>query len=91
MGKFPLGSLVVTSACSAFSDEHNVNLMRLVIRHHKGDWGDLCKEDKELNELALTPGEEGRIFSAYIVEGVKLYIITEWDRSYTTVMLASDY
>jgi len=59
-------------------------------RHKTGDWGDLCADDKELNDRALDNG--GRIFSAYHDRnGVKFWIITEADRSATTVLLPDDY
>lgn len=53
------------------------------------DWGDLCDDDKRLNDQALIDG--GGLLSAYGVAGQKLYVITEWDRSVTTMLLAEDY
>ena len=59
-------------------------------RHAKGDWGDLCEEDKEENELALKEGN--RIFSAYEHPGLpKIWIITEADRSATTILFPEEY
>lgn len=59
-------------------------------RHIKGDWGDLGEEDKKANEAALVNGE--RLFSAYKSDAFpKIYIITESDRSATTVLFPSDY
>jgi hypothetical protein len=58
-------------------------------RHESGDWGDLCPEDKEQNELALRHG--GRLFSAYGEGGREFWIITEADRSATTILLPEDY
>lgn len=58
-------------------------------RHMTCDWGEVCQEDKEANDLALANGE--RILSAYTIDGVKIWIITEWDRSYTTVLLPEEY
>lgn len=63
--------------------------MWLVSRHLAGDWGDLGKEDKQANEDAIQHGD--RILSMYQLKGEKFYVITEWDRSATTVMLAEDY
>ena len=65
-------------------------VLSLVFRHSEGDWGDLVDEDKELNELAIKCGD--RILSMY-QEGLpdKFYVITEADRSYTTVLLAEEY
>lgn len=60
-------------------------------RHASNDWGDLCNEDRRLNDRA-TSRNSGRIFSAYHdVNGTKFWIITEADRCYTTVLLPSDY
>ena len=62
----------------------------LISRHRSGDWGDLDEEDKRLNELALSRGL--RIFSAYETSsGLKIWIITEADRNFTTVLLPEDY
>lgn len=87
--KFPLGQIVVTCNCLHYAQENNVNLTELVTRHASGDDGDLCKADQQLNDLAIEA--EGRVFSSYMINGKKFYVITEWDRSYTTVMLAGDY
>ena len=60
-------------------------------RHARGDWGDMGKEDKEENELALREGNL-RIFSAYEAEGLpKIWIITEADHSATTVLFPEEY
>jgi hypothetical protein len=59
-------------------------------RHVTGDWGDLCEEDKQENEFSLENGF--RILSAYHTrEGVKVWVITEADRSATTILLPSEY
>ena len=59
-------------------------------RHRKRDWGDLPKEDKKENELSLKEGY--RLFSAYEAEGLpKIWIITEADRSATTILFPDEY
>ena len=59
-------------------------------RHLLGDWGDMCHEDKRANEDALKSG--ARIFSSYLLKsGEKVWVITEADRSATTVLLPSEY
>ncbi|MBC8019107.1 MAG: hypothetical protein H7X83_11400 [Verrucomicrobia bacterium] len=59
-------------------------------RHLAGDWGEVCDEDRAANESALSDGE--RLLSVYQKEGVpKIWIITEWDRSYTTVLFPEEY
>lgn len=87
---FPLGQLVITSyAIPAFEKTGEIPLT-FIQRHATGDYGDLEPEDYYLNTKAIH--HEERILSAYhLKDGTKIYIITEWDRSVTTVMLASDY
>lgn len=59
-------------------------------RHLAGDWGDFCDEDRVANELALQNGE--RLFSVCKKEGLPtIWIITEWDRSVTTVLFPDEY
>jgi hypothetical protein len=88
---FELGQVVITRNCSDYVCEHNIDVAPLIRRHLKHDWGDLCKDDKILNDQALVKGNEGRIFSSYNVNDTKIWIITEFDRSYTTIMLPEDY
>ena len=60
-------------------------------RHLHGDWGDLSDGDRQLNDAALKSGED-RLFSSYqVTPNLKLWIITEWDRSVTTLLLPSEY
>lgn len=86
---FNPGQMLATPAAMAHLTSHDASPLALIHRHLNGDWGDICVEDKELNDTAIQI--VGRILSAYVVAGEKLYVITEWDRSYTTVMLASEY
>jgi hypothetical protein len=58
-------------------------------KHISGDWGDVCAEDKATNDQALKDGD--RVLSAYKVGDVKIWIITEYDRSYTTILLPEEY
>ena len=86
--KFPLGQIVTTS--NALTKITHEDILPALGRHVRGDWGDLDPEDWQANESALARG--GRLFSAYhSADGVKFYIITEWDRSVTTVLLPEDY
>jgi hypothetical protein len=64
-------------------------LMALVGRHTSGDWGDLGQEDKAANEEALVTG--ARIFSAYGTGDGELWVITEADRSTTTILRPDEY
>jgi hypothetical protein len=65
-------------------------MMQALRRHARGDWGDLDDEDLQANERALKDGT--RLLSAYHSSaGTKFWIITEWDRSATTVLLPEEY
>jgi hypothetical protein len=87
-GKFPLGQTVITR--NALDTLQTKDVYASIARHERGDWGDLCAEDIETNERALKDG--GRLFSRYDdSKAVKFYIITEADRSATTVLLPEDY
>jgi hypothetical protein len=85
--KFSPGRMVITRAAQEEIPELTVH--QALRRHLQGDWGDLSEEDKQSNEEALKDG--GRLFSSYVVNELKFWIITEADRSATTVMLPSDY
>lgn len=88
MQKFDSGKLVITHNANEALDKISVNTA--LARHFSGDWGELCKEDRALNEEALKNNE--RLLSVYEdTFGVKFWIITECDRSYTTVLLPEDY
>ncbi len=62
---------------------------RLLNRHHCGDWGDLGEDGKRANDLDLKEG--GRILSRYDIEAGPFHVITEWDRSMTTLMFREEY
>lgn len=85
---FPLGRVVIPANAQEALDRPSV--LRALGRHENGDWGSLDREDRETNELALNRGE--RLLSAYEdASGTAFWIITEWDRSVTTVLLRQDY
>jgi len=64
--------------------------MAYLVRHTAGDWGDVDEHDRRENELSLIHGL--RLLSAYILNsGTKIWIITEADRSVTTVLLPDEY
>lgn len=87
---FSLGQTVATPGAIQALSEANMTGLELVARHVTGDWGDLAEEDKDENELALV--ERLRILSAYILStGTKVWVITEADRSATTLLLPSEY
>jgi len=88
--KFPLGQIVATPGALAAMQKSGDSAHDLIMRHSAGDWGDVCDEDKKLNDAALHNGE--RLLSAYTLRnGVKIWIISEADRSVTTFLLPDEY
>jgi len=86
--KFAFGRIVATP--NALSKIPNEEILAALARHVRGDWGDLGKEDRDANEQALIDG--GRLFSRYwSSSGIKFWVITEADRSATTILLPEDY
>jgi hypothetical protein len=88
--RFPLGQTCATpGALEALSDAGQ-DAAQFLFRHQSGDWGDLTEDDKKENEFSVE--RYLRIFSAYHTKkGEKLWIITEADRSVTTILLPSEY
>lgn len=86
---FSLGQIVATPAALNLLETHNKTPAEFLRRHHSGDWGDLCEEDRETNEVAVKHGD--RIFSAYTIDDAKIWIITEADRSSTCILLPEEY
>lgn len=86
--RFPLGATVITP--TALEELSSTAIREALERHAQGDWGEVCQEDREANERALCQGL--RLLSVYHNgNGTKFWIITEADRSATTVLLPSDY
>ena len=86
--KFPLGQTVITQNALGAVDPEDVQ--DAIRRHVCGDWGDICDEDKAINEQSLVHG--ARLMSTFTDRhGTKFWIITEADRSVTTVLLPDDY
>ena len=88
---FPLGQVVSTPGAIQALMEEGTGITEFLLRHVTGDWGDLCESDKRENDFAVTRAL--RIFSAYILPrtNVKIWIITEADRSATTFLLPDEY
>lgn len=88
---FTLGATVATPAAIAVLEENGVSFISLLARHVRGDWGRVCPEDAEANVQALLHGS--RIMSVYPIGNacVDVWVITEADRSATTILLPSDY
>ena len=94
--KFSLGQVVMTANLQHQAEESHgevgtaARIAEVIRRHGRGDWGDLEQEDLDRNDDALNG--EGRLFSAYdSVFDFKVWVVTEWDRSVTTVLLPEDY
>ena len=86
---FNLGQVVATPGAIEALAEVNCLPITLLNRHQCGDWGDLDEEDKAANHEAL--GNWDRLLSAYNIQDVKFWVITEADRSATTILLPSEY
>lgn len=87
---FDLGQVMATPGFLDAAHRNEESPLDYLGRHVTGNWGDLPEEDIEANREALAHG--GRIFSAYhLADGTKFYLITEWDRSYTTFLLPEEY
>jgi len=87
-GKFFCGRVVMTR--NAQSTLPIPDVQAALVRHANGDWGEVCDEDRQANEDALRGG--ARLLSVYHdSRGTKFWIITEADRSATTVLLPEDY
>jgi len=86
--RFNLGQLFTTpGALEALSKPEMLTMLQ---RHAKGDWGDCCPQDWQSNDEALVHGT--RLFSVYHnSKGEKIWLITEADRSVTTFLLPSEY
>jgi hypothetical protein len=86
--KFDPGRIVATPGAIDLRD-NGVNIIHYLKRHLSGDWGDLCEEDVKENEFSLANGF--RLLSCYKTKHGDLWIITEYDRSATTLLLPSEY
>jgi hypothetical protein len=86
---FDLGRVLATPTVLRHLADHLIAPNVLIERHSRGEWGDIHADDIVLNDQAVSNGS--RLLSAYKVGGARVYVITEWDRSSTTVLLASEY
>ena len=87
---FRLGRWVCTPGAEAALRRSGDSFLTYLARHAAGDWGDLCPHDRSVNDQALRSG--GRLFSAYrLSNGTKIWVITESDRSVTTILLPDEY
>jgi len=87
---FLLGRLVATPRALSILAAQGIPPVTLLERHARGDWGELDGEDVQANQEALAHG--WRLFSSYAVgKGIKVWVITEADRSVTTILMPDDY
>ncbi|MEB1764612.1 hypothetical protein VDR48_19730 [Xanthomonas campestris pv. campestris] len=86
---FNCGAVVQTLGAMAVLNETDVDFLGLLGRHVRGDWGRVCPDDAQSNRDAVEAGN--RIVSVYPVGRQDVWIITEADRSATTILLPSEY
>jgi hypothetical protein len=85
----PLGRVVATPGVLKLLSEIGEDPFGYIARHAAGDWGELCDFDRRQNEIALREGY--RVLSSYPVGRECVWIITEADRSITTILLPEEY
>ena len=97
MGKFETGQVVVTAGVAA-EMEHNPGFIKFILESFKRyeicDWGNTCPDDAKMNDEAVKNGDN-RILAVFEDKKYnkynKIWIITEWDRSVTTILFPSEY
>jgi hypothetical protein len=89
MGYLPLGRVVATPEALNLLMDAGEDAFDYLARHATGDWGELCSFDRRQNEVALRDGN--RVLSSYPVGEGKIWVITEANRSVTTILLPEDY
>jgi hypothetical protein len=85
----PLGRVVATPGALSLLGKSGGHPFDLLARHETGDWGELCTFDRRQNEIALRDGY--RVLSSYETTAGRVWIITEADRSVTTILLPEEY
>jgi hypothetical protein len=85
----PLGRVVATPGALNLLSKSGGHPFDYLARHASGDWGELCAFDRRQNEIALRDGY--RVLSSYDVLVGRVWIITEADRSVTTILLPEEY
>lgn len=88
--RFSLGQVVATPGALALLHESGENPAIFLSRHVRGDYGEVCEEDRQLNDQAIVDGS--RVLSAYrTARGERLWVITEADRSSTCLLRPDEY
>ncbi|MCL1861895.1 MAG: hypothetical protein FWG52_10280 [Proteobacteria bacterium] len=91
---FNLGKLAMTPGVVEIFNQGGIKPPQYLARHQCGDWGELDPADWNLNNRSVQkdPQKRSRLFSAYTLPcGTRIWVITEWDRSVTTILLPSEY
>ena len=97
MSLFELGAVLMTSEVARMVEEDGAigTVLDCLQRHASGDWGDLCEDDKAMNDESLEAEKNGdwadSLYSSYETDVGKIYVITECDRSATTILLPEEY
>ena len=86
---FPLGQIVATPGVLDHLTRHSINVLPFIDRHVRGDWGNVDPEDAQENDFSVQNGF--RVLSAYDIAGERVWIITEADRSVSTLLFSSEY
>lgn len=91
---FHAGRIIATPGAMELLDQPDgpemlIRAGMLLHRHTRGDFGDICDEDKQSNLAAIVHGS--RVLSSYKIADRKLWVITEADRSVTTLLLPEEY
>ena len=94
--KFRLGNIAITPGAITALSKSNQLPESFLKRHISGDWGEICESDAELNSEAIANegnvDKQMRVMSVYkTTQNETIWIITEWDRSVTTILLPSEY
>lgn len=87
--RFPMGNIVSTPGALSLLNAHDLSPIHFLALHQDGQWGDIPPEDAHVNELALISGAQ--LFSVYLIGKERLWVITEADRSITTLLLPDEY
>ena len=88
MNSFELGQIVITDAAQAVLTTMKIEPLQLIARHRRKEWGDLPHEAKQANHIALSVG--GALHSSYTLGTHVVCVMTNPQRSLTTILLASE-
>lgn len=94
MKRFKLGRVLTTrTVCDRSTSDFGFYdfLCQSIARYRECDWGDICREDWEANDRAVEQDDRTFAVYRYPQDGTKIWIITEWDRSATTILFPDEY